>query len=142
MSDFARIGTNSGHGHAWPRPDGAKARCGGTVLCRECAADASLVERWRRQTPNDAGATPGPIDPQFHELMNGIARLLDEAFNGPDCKAEDKKVGFFLATYEMAAPGRFNYISNSDKTDVHAMLREIAARLEGRIAAEGPRTTQ
>jgi len=32
-------GSNTGHGHVWPRPDGNKARCGGISMCRECAAD-------------------------------------------------------------------------------------------------------
>ena len=30
-------GTNTGHGHVWPRPDGRKARCGGPRFCQECA---------------------------------------------------------------------------------------------------------
>lgn len=38
-----RVGTNSGHGHAWERPDGVKARCGGPGLCSECSADQALV---------------------------------------------------------------------------------------------------
>jgi len=32
-------GTNTGHGHVWERPDGVKARCGGSAICRECAQD-------------------------------------------------------------------------------------------------------
>ena len=32
-------GTNTGHGHVWPRPDGVKARCGGPKMCPECARD-------------------------------------------------------------------------------------------------------
>jgi hypothetical protein len=32
-------GTNTGHGHVWPRPDTAKARCGGPALCPACARD-------------------------------------------------------------------------------------------------------
>lgn len=39
-----RIGTNTGHGHAWDRPDGAKARCGGPGMCQPCAADKALVD--------------------------------------------------------------------------------------------------
>lgn len=31
------IGTNAGHGHVWPRPDGVKARCGGPGLCTGAA---------------------------------------------------------------------------------------------------------
>ncbi len=34
-----RIGTNSGHGHVWDRPDGFQARCGGATLCDLCRAD-------------------------------------------------------------------------------------------------------
>ncbi len=29
----------TGHGHVTPRPDGAKARCGGPALCPECARE-------------------------------------------------------------------------------------------------------
>lgn len=44
-TDKSRIGTNSGHGHVWPRPDGMRARCGGVVLCATCRADAALLEQ-------------------------------------------------------------------------------------------------
>jgi len=37
--------TNTGHGHAWPRPDGHKARCGGPTMCQECAEDVDLRSR-------------------------------------------------------------------------------------------------
>lgn len=40
---FGAINTNSGHGHAWARPDGVKNRCGGVRLCQECTRDAALV---------------------------------------------------------------------------------------------------
>ena len=30
---------NTGHGHVYPRADGTRARCGGPMLCRECARD-------------------------------------------------------------------------------------------------------
>lgn len=73
--------------------------------------------------------------------MNALAGALDEMFNGKGCKAEDKKVGFFLTTFEFDAPGRFNYISNADKVDVRAMLKDVVARIEGRMA-EAPTTRQ
>jgi len=141
VSEFRRIGTNEGHGHAWARPDGVKAKCGGTVLCRECALDAALVERWRRSGATDTGAQHGPIDPAFHAQMNALAEVLDDYLNGRDTPKGERKVGFFLTTFEMSAPGRFNYISNADKLDVRAMLKEIVARIEGRLA-ETPRTPQ
>jgi hypothetical protein len=30
---------NTGHGYVWERPDGMKARCGGPVICPQCALD-------------------------------------------------------------------------------------------------------
>jgi hypothetical protein len=34
---------NSGHGHVYPRPDGAKARCGGPAICKDCALDQARM---------------------------------------------------------------------------------------------------
>jgi hypothetical protein len=34
-----------GHGHVTPRPDGAKARCGGPALCHECARELAETGR-------------------------------------------------------------------------------------------------
>jgi hypothetical protein len=56
-------------------------------------------------------------------------------------------VWFFLAAGNMAigadepATNRFNYISNADKLDVRAALRDVLARIEGRLA-ETPATQQ
>ena len=33
---------NVGHGWVRPRPDGAKAKCGGPAICRECATEAGI----------------------------------------------------------------------------------------------------
>jgi hypothetical protein len=82
-------------------------------------------------------ADHGPIEPAFHELMNGLAHSLDEVFNGKGCRSEDRKVGFFLTTFNFDAPGRFNYISNADKADVRAMLHDILARIEARMQTPG-----
>ena len=30
---------NFGHGHVYPRPDGARARCGGPSICLVCSRD-------------------------------------------------------------------------------------------------------
>lgn len=41
--DSDRYGTNQGHGHVWPRPDGMVVRCSGPPLCAECQSDARMV---------------------------------------------------------------------------------------------------
>jgi len=84
-----------------------------------------------------------PITPEFHALMNALAETLDEYFNpglpglGP---AKVKKIGFFLTCFEFNKQGRFNYISNAEKLDVKAMLKDIVARIEARekMDAAGP----
>lgn len=42
-----------GHGHVVPRPDGARARCGGVALCRQCK-----IEKAYRDLPHRATLTP------------------------------------------------------------------------------------
>jgi hypothetical protein len=36
-------GTNTGHGHVWPRPDGSRVLCGGIGLCAECRVDSETL---------------------------------------------------------------------------------------------------
>lgn len=58
MTEFSRINTNAGHGHAWERPDGHKARCGGPRICPMCAEDAALVSaavEWAKGGDVDPG---------------------------------------------------------------------------------------
>lgn len=40
---LGRIGTNSGHGHVWKRPDSKRTQCGGPAMCNKCAEDLKLV---------------------------------------------------------------------------------------------------
>ncbi|WP_320533625.1 hypothetical protein [Robbsia andropogonis] len=39
------IGSNTGHGHVWKRPDGLKAKCGGPGMCAKCSRDAARKEQ-------------------------------------------------------------------------------------------------
>ena len=85
-----------------------------------------------------------PIQPEFREKMNALARALDEIFNGP-AKGTDRKNGFVLIVFpfEEAAKaqagetGRANYISNANRTDVVVMLREQLRRFEGQPEMTG-----
>lgn len=83
-----------------------------------------------------------PIPPEQHALMNELARTLDDLFNPvlPGLGERERKIGFFLTTFEFNKQGRFNYISNAEKLDVKAMLQDIVARIEARekMDAAGP----
>lgn len=81
---------------------------------------------------------------KYRAQMRALSISLDEILNGEGGAAAQpsgKRVGFFLAVYDMEhegpAPGCFNYISNSDKLDVRAMMKEIEARISARLQAEG-----
>lgn len=80
-----------------------------------------------------------PISPQFLYDMNRLARVLDEAFNGPVVEGTKRRVGFVLLTaeFDKIEGGRVNYISNGDRASMVAMMREYLARVDGRYAEGG-----
>ena len=88
--------------------------------------------------PHPASADQGEIEERHRAAMNALAAAIDDLFNGADCKPEDKKVGFFLTCWNFGEEGgRFNYISNAEKLDVRAMLKDVIARIEGRMVLPG-----
>lgn len=79
-----------------------------------------------------------PIEPKYREMMNGVARALDETFNG-DARGKDRKVGFVLLLFEFGEQeGRCNYISNgANRKDVVTLLKEQIKRFEGQPDVAG-----
>lgn len=79
-----------------------------------------------------------PIDPQYREAMNAIARALDKAFNG-EAKGSARQVGFVLLTFPYGErEGRCNYISNgADRRDIVTMFKEQIKRFEGQPEMRG-----
>ena len=79
-----------------------------------------------------------PIQARYRAMMNGLAEGIDKLLNG---KQRPKKVGFVLLIAEFGEidGGRVNYISNGDRADMIAMMKEWIARAEGRYAEEGGR---
>lgn len=75
-----------------------------------------------------------PIQAKHRALMNALAGGIDEALNGPRKPSTPRKIGFVLLVAEFGkiSGGRVNYISNGERADMIAMLREYLARLEGR----------
>lgn len=87
--------------------------------------------------------THGPIQEQYRKQMNRLAKLIDEFFNGRRKPNRKPTVGFILLTAEFGKieGGKVNYISNGNREDMIAMMREYLARAEGRYS-EGSETKQ
>ena len=77
-----------------------------------------------------------PIQSKYRRAMNNLARVIDVALNGKRKPNRKPTVGFILLTAEFGKidGGRVNYISNGDREDMIAMLREYLARVEGRYS--------
>lgn len=75
-----------------------------------------------------------PIQPQYIARMQRLAQQVDEGLNGKRKPGRKPQIGFVLLVAEFGAieNGRVNYISNGQREDMIAMLREYLARLEGR----------
>lgn len=63
--------------------------------------------------------------------FNALASGIDDALNGP---GGPKKVAFclFVAEFGKIDGGRVNFVSNGDRADMIAMVKEWLARTEGR----------
>lgn len=81
-----------------------------------------------------------PIQTEYRKRMNDLARVIDTSLNGKPGKP--RRLGFILlvAEFGQITDGRVNYISNGDRADMIAMLREYLARAEGRVQ-EQPKGT-
>ena len=78
-----------------------------------------------------------PIEPQYIETMNALARGIDEIFNG-EAKGADREVGFVLLVFNFGDEGRCNFISNgADRKDIVTLFREMIARFEGQPEMKG-----
>jgi hypothetical protein len=80
-----------------------------------------------------------PIQQEYHDMMNAVARALDQAFNG-DAKGAARGTGFVLLVFPFgdAAGARCNFISNgADRLDVVTLMREMIARFEGQPEVVG-----
>lgn len=85
----------------------------------------------------NVGPDHGPIEEKYKAMMNALCKAIDSILNGENCPKDEKKTGFALIMYDFGEGpegGRFNYISNSDRHDVLATMKEVIARNEGRYA--------
>lgn len=77
------------------------------------------------------------IQPEFHGTMNQVAAALDDCFNGKPQPGRKKQVGFVLLTFNFGDNAHVNYISNADRKDMIAAMKEFIARAEGMYFGKG-----
>jgi hypothetical protein len=77
-----------------------------------------------------------PIDPRHRANMNALATAIDQTLNS---SGKETKLGFVMLVAEFGAidNGRVNYISNGNRDDMIAMMKEFIARAEGRFSLQG-----
>lgn len=73
-----------------------------------------------------------PIEPQFRDTMNLLAKAIDRMFNG-EAKGNARKTGFVLLVFPFGEEeGGCNYISNgADRRDIITLMKEQIKRFEG-----------
>lgn len=87
--------------------------------------------RKRDKPKHTGGLGDRPIEPKHIEMMQAVARGIDEIFN-PGLKGHDRTVGWVLMAFDFGeGSGRANYISNASREDVIVLLKEQLARFEG-----------
>ena len=93
----------------------------------------------KRRGPERFQLGDAPIQPEYVQAMNAVARGLDEIFNGV-LKKDERKTGFVLLVFPFgeADAGRCNFISNgADRRDVVTLMKEMIARFEGQPEMTG-----
>lgn len=73
------------------------------------------------------------IERQHRAIMNDISRHLSDIFHD---------YGFALLIFDWGDKGRLNWISNANRADMVAALRECAATLEGGGGHGAPKEKQ
>ena len=74
----------------------------------------------------------GPVEPQYVEQMEAVARAADHVFNGKRT-GKERTTGFVLLVFPYGEKdGRCNYISNgADRDDIVKLLWEQIQRFGG-----------
>ena len=92
-----------------------------------------MVRRQRRIGKVRNGLT---AEREYSGKMAFLARHIDHFFNG-DLRGQDRTTGFVLMVFRFADRGHANYMSNTSREDVVAMLKEQIARFEGQPEQKG-----
>jgi hypothetical protein len=78
-----------------------------------------------------------PIEEQYRDKMQQLARAIDDFFN-EGATGDDRKTGFCLMVFPFEGfDGRANYISNANRDDIVILLKEQLARFQGQPEMKG-----
>jgi len=72
-----------------------------------------------------------PVQPEFVEFINKIGRAINKFLNP---NPNEKKYGFSILMFKFGEPNQFdrmNYLSNANREDMIASMKEFIARNEG-----------
>lgn len=70
-------------------------------------------------------------DQRTADFMRALAEGIDDALNG-SARPKGYAFALFVFPFDMPEGARTNYVSNADKKDMVAALKEVVARFEGR----------
>ncbi|HEY1897027.1 MAG TPA: hypothetical protein VGG62_12170 [Terracidiphilus sp.] len=73
------------------------------------------------------------IDPRLKSVMNEIGLVLGSTIRDNARRTGQKPQGFALFIFDFGDGGRINYISNAERADMIATLKEFIAKSEGRF---------
>lgn len=77
--------SNTGHGHVFPRPDGARARCGGPGMCPVCSADQvrkGIQEHDAEQRPSKDQLPDSKVTPEQEARATAMAATMQMSYWG------------------------------------------------------------
>lgn len=106
------MNTNTGHGHVTPRPDGARARCGGPMCCRVCQQERAALEASKRPHPT--------ADERVAEHMQHVADAVSQAAWSGQGPSRDLMAPY-LAAVEQSARALLS--ASQDDAEHAAMYR-------------------
>lgn len=75
-----------------------------------------------------------PIEQKYRAMMRDLAESFDSLVNEP---GKPKTTGFAIFIFDFDDTKRVNYISNANRVDMIAAMKEWLARAEGRVADGG-----
>lgn len=86
----------------------------------------------RNDVPPEMQLGDAPVEDKYRDKMRELASMIDMFFNGRGPRV----VGFCLMVFDLGeGPGRANYMSNAQRSDIIKLLKEQIAHFEKQDAS-------